>query len=109
MNFAVKSVSEMDAKVDHDGITLVRKVIIRCSLALDKNGCWEITELFQHLRDIIQRYPTEFAGNPVNKQNFKIANTHLLLSTCTLIQELGGPCKNFGIRILQGIFSHLQR
>ena len=65
MNLAVKCVSEVNAMMDHDGIPLVRKAMIRCGLALNTNGCWEIAQLFQHLQDIIQRYPMEFAGNPV--------------------------------------------
>ena len=51
--------------IDHDGIPLVRKAMIRCGLALNTNGCWEITKLFEHLQDIIQRYPMEFAGSAV--------------------------------------------
>ena len=67
MSLTVKCESEVNAKIDRDGIPLVWKAMIRCGLALDKNGCWEITELFQHLQDIIQLYPTKFAGSPVNK------------------------------------------
>ena len=46
MNMAVKCVSEVNAKIDHDGIPVVRKAKIRCGLALNTNGCWEITQLF---------------------------------------------------------------
>ena len=62
MNLAVKCVIEVNAMIDHDGIPLVQKVMIRCGLELNTNGCWEITQLFQHLQNIMQRYPMEFAG-----------------------------------------------
>ena len=65
MNSAVKSIREVNAMFNHDGIQLVRKAMIRCDLALNTNGCWELTQLFQHLQDIIQRYPTEFSGSKV--------------------------------------------
>ena len=65
MNLEVKRVSEVNDMVDHDGIPLVREAIILCGLALNTNGYWEITKLFQHLQDMIRRYPMEFAGNSV--------------------------------------------
>ena len=65
MNLAVKCVSEVDGMIDRDGIPLLRKAMIRCGLALNTNGCWEITRLFQHIQDIIQRHPMEFAESPV--------------------------------------------
>ena len=80
--------------------------MIRCDLALDTNGCWKVTELFQHLQDIIQRYPTEFAGNPVNNQNFKIAYIQFLLSTWILIQELGRPTKILEQEFYRVFLSH---
>ena len=55
----------MNAMTDHDRLALVRKAIIRYGLALNLNCCLEITQLFQHLQDIIQRYLLEFAGTPV--------------------------------------------
>ena len=54
-----------NAMIEHDGILLVRKAMIRCGLALNTNGCEEITQLLEHLQDIIQRYPMEFAGSAV--------------------------------------------
>ena len=41
----------VNAMVDHDRIPLVREAMIRCGLAHNTNGCWEITELLQHLQD----------------------------------------------------------
>ena len=49
MNLEAKCVSEVNAMVDHDGIQLFRKAMIRCGLALSTNGFWEIKQLFQHL------------------------------------------------------------
>ena len=53
VNSAVKCVSEVSGMIDRDGITLVRKAIIRCSLALTTNVCLDITKIFQQLQDII--------------------------------------------------------
>ena len=65
MNLAVKCVSEVNVIDDHDGITLVRKPMIRCGLARNTNSCWEITKLFQHLHDIILRNLVELSGSLV--------------------------------------------
>ena len=65
MNLAEKCVSEVNAMIDHDGIPVVRKAMINSGLELNTNGCWERTQLFQHLQDIIQRYPMEFSGSEV--------------------------------------------
>ena len=51
--------------IDRDGIPLARKAMIQFGLALDTNVRWEITKLLLALKDIIQRYPMEFAGCPV--------------------------------------------
>ena len=70
MNLAVDFVSEVNDMIDHDEIPFVRKAMIRCGLALNKNCCWEIAQLFQHLQDVIQRYPMEFAGSEVQETKF---------------------------------------
>ena len=87
MNLAVIPVSEVDSVIDHDGIPLVRKAIIRYGLALSTSVCWEITKLFQHLLDIILRCSMEFAEYAVESKNFLNCNTQLLLSIWTLTQE----------------------
>ena len=71
MNLVVTCVTEANAVIDHDRIQLVRKAITQCVLASNTNGSWEITQLFHHLHDIIQRYPRKFDGCSVNK-NLKI-------------------------------------
>ena len=70
MNLAVECINEVNAMIDHDGIPSVRKAMVRCGLALNTNGCGEIAQLFQHLQDIIQRYPMEFAGSEVQQTKF---------------------------------------
>ena len=65
MSFKAKRVSEVNTMVDHDGIHLVREVMIRCGLLLNANGYWEIAQLLQHLQDTIQHRPMEFAGSSV--------------------------------------------
>ena len=66
MNLPVKCVIEVNAKINHYGIPLVRKAMIRCGLELNPNGCWDITQLLQHLQDIVQ----ENAGNSVKLVNY---------------------------------------
>ena len=61
MNLAVKFVSEVSAMIDYDEIPLFRQAIIRNSLALYANGYWGTVQPFQHLQDIIQRYPMEMS------------------------------------------------
>ena len=61
MNFAVECGSEKNTIINHNRILLVRQAMIRCGLVLNENGCWEITELLEHLKDIRQHYPMEFA------------------------------------------------
>lgn len=65
MNLAVTFVKEVIAVINHDGIPLVQKAIIRCSLALNTSGFREIMQLFQHVQDVIQHYQIEFAGSAV--------------------------------------------
>ena len=62
MNLAVTFVSEPNAMVDHHGIPLVRKDIMWYGLAVYTNVFSEITQLFQHLQDIIQHFSMELAG-----------------------------------------------
>ena len=71
MNLEVKYVSEVNAMVGQDGIPLVRKAMIRCGLALITNSCCEITRLFEHLQDVIQRCHIEFLKSSVQLTNFK--------------------------------------
>ena len=62
MNFAVRYVSEVNSVIDRDGTPLVQKSIGRYGLTVNTSGFREVTELFQHLQDIIKLYPMEFAG-----------------------------------------------
>ena len=83
MNLTVKCVSEVNAMVDYDGVRLIRKATIQCSLAHKTNSCREITQLFQQLQEIALRYPIEFAEVP-----YRISNTQHLLSAWSIIHEL---------------------
>ena len=76
MNLAVKCVREVNAIIDHNGISLVRKAMIRCGLALNTNGCWEITQMFQHLKDIMQRLSMKFAGSAVEETKFVLLRSY---------------------------------
>ena len=50
LNLAVKFVSEVNAITDRNGIPLVRKATIRCDIALNKNGSWEINNFSNFYR-----------------------------------------------------------
>lgn len=39
--------------------------MIRCGLAMNLNGRWEVQELFPHLREIVQKYKENVDGKPV--------------------------------------------
>ena len=65
MNLADTRLTEVNVVFDDDRITIVRKAIIRCGLAQNTSACWKIKQLLQHLQDITQRYPMEFAGYAV--------------------------------------------
>ena len=84
LDLSLNCVSEVNPMIRHGGIPLVRKAMIRFGLALNTNNCWEITQLFQCLEHIIQRYAMESHEEQSNKQNFKISNTQALLSTWAL-------------------------
>lgn len=73
------------AVIDHDGISLVRKAIIRCDLAQITNDCWEIKQMLQHLQDIVQRYSVNLQDVQFNNKISKNFNTQLFLSTRALI------------------------
>ena len=63
LDLSVKCVSEVNAMSDDGGIPLVQNAMIRCSLALNTNGRWEITQLFQDLQDISRLYPSIFPSS----------------------------------------------
>ncbi len=57
MNLAAQRVNEVNSRCDSDGNSLVRKAMIRCGMSLDYNGTWNVSQLFQHLQQIVNRYP----------------------------------------------------
>lgn len=61
MNLTVICLTEVNAVIHHNGIALFRKAIVWCSLAPKQEVCWQIKQLLQHQKDIIHRYPMEFA------------------------------------------------
>ena len=73
-NLHVNCVNEVNAIVDHDGIPLFREAMILGDIALYTNGYWEITQLFQHLRNMIQVIRWNLQEVQFSKRNFKISN-----------------------------------
>ena len=53
MNLGVTSVSEKFFEINHDGVSQVKKTIIRLGPALNTSGSWEIELFFQRPRNII--------------------------------------------------------
>lgn len=56
----------MSAQRDKDGVLFVRKAIIRCGIACNLNGRWEVGQLYPHLQNIVSNYGDNFDGVPVS-------------------------------------------
>lgn len=48
--------------VDENGLSIERKWMIRCGLALDVDGEWRTEQLSEELQKIVGAYPDEFNG-----------------------------------------------
>lgn len=62
MKLAVKFVEKVNDMVDENGLSLVRKAMIRGGLALDVDGIWRKEQLFDYLQEIVEKHPLEFCG-----------------------------------------------
>lgn len=65
LKLAADVVREVDNQRDSDGVSLSRKAMMGCGMALNLNGRWEVRQLFPHLQSIVARYPDNFNGTPV--------------------------------------------
>lgn len=65
LKLAAAAVRDVNKERDENGMTYARKAMIRCGLSKQKNGLWEIRQLFPHLQTIISQYRINFDGeNP---------------------------------------------
>ncbi|KAJ0401149.1 hypothetical protein P43SY_004356 [Pythium insidiosum] len=60
LQLAAHCVEKVSAARDEDGISLVRKAMIRCGLAKNLNGVWEEQQLKPELQAIIDLYREDF-------------------------------------------------
>ena len=66
LQLAADSVRSVNAQRTTEGLTYARLAMIRCGLALDVTGQWNVGQLSRELHGIIQEYPDEFAGQGNN-------------------------------------------
>lgn len=69
LRLAVKCCRRVNDMKDEDGVSLVRKGMIRCGLGQNLNGVWEQEQLFPHLQAIIKRFPDEFEGKTLDDED----------------------------------------
>jgi hypothetical protein len=62
---ATDSVEDVNKEVDCNNMSYARKAMIRCSMALDKDGSWSVNQLFPHLQDIVAKHVQYFQGQDV--------------------------------------------
>ena len=62
MRLALECVQKINERHGENGLSFPRKAMFRCGLSLDIDGIWRRQQLFQHLQDIINKYPTNFEG-----------------------------------------------
>ena len=62
MQRAVECVEYVNSLTDAKGISLTRKVMIRCGLSKDVDGVWKIQRLSRELQNIVHKHPAQFNG-----------------------------------------------
>ena len=65
LQLAAAAVRDVAQQRDSDGVLYTRKAMIRCGMALNLNGRWEVKQLFPHLQEIVKKYEENFNGVPV--------------------------------------------
>lgn len=65
LELAAQAVRDVASQRDSDGVLYVRKAMIRCGMALNLNGQWEVKQLFPHLQTIVAKYRENFDGKEV--------------------------------------------
>ncbi|CAM6117144.1 unnamed protein product [Calypogeia fissa] len=65
LKIAEDSVRTVNSFRDKNGISYAKKAMIRCGLALNLNGRWEIDQLSPELQNVIRKYPEHFRGEPI--------------------------------------------
>lgn len=65
LKLAADVMREVGNARDKEGVSLTRKAMIGCGMALNFNGLWEVRQLFPHLQSIVSKYADNFNGKPV--------------------------------------------
>ena len=66
LQLAADSVRDVSKQRDSVGVFYTRKAMIRCGMALNLNGQWEVKQIFPHLQEIFKKYEENFKGLPVS-------------------------------------------
>ncbi|KAL3687832.1 hypothetical protein R1sor_014141 [Riccia sorocarpa] len=67
LKLAASSVRKVNVMRDKQGVLYTRKAMIRCGLAKNVNGVWEVGQLSPELQEIIRKHKSQFDGIPVPK------------------------------------------
>lgn len=62
LQLAANAVRDVNKQVDSEGMNFARKAMVRCGLAKQANGLWEVRQLFPHLQNIVQKHRENFDG-----------------------------------------------
>ena len=62
LGLAADMVRTVSAQRDSDWILYTRKALIRCGMAMNINGLWEIRQLSPELQEIVGKYKNNFDG-----------------------------------------------
>ncbi|CAM6103572.1 unnamed protein product [Calypogeia fissa] len=65
LKLAASSVHHVNTLRDNNGITYARKAMIRCGMALNLNGKWEVEQLSPELQNVIKNHRAYFNGELV--------------------------------------------
>ena len=77
----------MNQLVNCDNMSYAKKSMIRCGLALDRDGTWSISQLFPHLQDIVARHRKYFEGLEVLNYlaHIKVYIFYVYISFCIVM------------------------
>ena len=57
-----RCINKLNTMTDSDGMSHARKAMIRCGMALNITGRWELEQLSSDLQSIVNKYNNEFGG-----------------------------------------------
>lgn len=63
LQLASDCVEDVNREVDCNNMSYARKSMIRCGMALDVDGSWNVTQLFPHLQELVAKHREYFEGH----------------------------------------------